>query len=79
MVVAQWPAVAHKSTTVGEDRAKQWSRIGAKCPIVKPVQKWVVCSGWWLVFPSESIVVSTIDSLEVATLEPEKQHGHARD
>jgi hypothetical protein len=41
--------------------------------------KWVVWSVWWLVFLIESVVDSMIDLLQVATLEPEKQHGHARD
>lgn len=50
-----------------------------KRPTQTPSVKWVVCSVWWLVFPIELVMGSMINSMTVATLEPEKQHGHARD
>jgi hypothetical protein len=77
----------HKSTTIA--RGEQVSPM-AQIAVVRDQchdelcarripQKWGNSPSWWLVFPIELIVVSTIDSYETATLDPEKQQEHARD
>ena len=73
----------HKSTTSDSLRVRlricDTADHRGKRPIGTPSLKWVVCSTWWLVFAIELVVGSMINSMTVATLEPEKQHGHARD